>query len=91
MMRRTLEANSKIGKTGNDQPGYKVINMKPTNHTADRSLQCELAIKVNRSPSPEANRLLFSTGFIYKSNISPKDARFTIDNSFKIYPTVPPT
>jgi hypothetical protein len=91
MMRRTLEANSKIGKTGNDQPGYKVINMKPMNHTADRSLQCELAIKVNRSPSPEANRLLFSTGFIYKSNISPKDANFTIDNSLRIYPTVPPT
>lgn len=91
MIRRTLEANSKIARTGNEQQGYKVISMKPTNNLANRSLQCELAIKVNRSPSPEVNRLLFSTGFVYKSNISPKDASFTINNSLKIHPTVPPT
>lgn len=90
-MRRTLEANSKIAKSGNEQQGYKVINMKPANNQANRSLLCELAIKVNRSPSPEATRLLFSTGFVYKSNISPKDASIVINNSLKIHPTVPPT
>lgn len=69
--------------------GFKRIELKEASASNNHQLTFPLSIEMSRSPTPEVTRSLFSTGFVYKNNISPKIANVRIDQSLKIKPAVP--
>ena len=77
--------NSKV----TTERGFKRIELKEASAGNNHQLAFPLSIQMSRSPTPEVTRNLFSTGFVYKNNISPKIANVRIDNSLKIKPEVP--
>ena len=80
---RTTCLNSKIAT----ERGFKRIELKETSAPKNYRLTFPISSEMSRSPTPEVTRNLFSTGFVYKNNISPKIANVRIDQSLRIKPT----
>jgi hypothetical protein len=59
--------------------GFKRIELKEAIAPPNHRITYPLSIKMSSSPTPDVVRSLYSTGFVYKNNISPKIANVRID------------